>query len=168
MAHPGDDDTCQKWFHSGPLDKALWSTHGVDGCARKYWFENWSPGPNDKYEPSERPALTSNRHCLKLMSLFCVQRVSSLGVAPAFFLKKSLSMFSRKPPKRDPSFRITPSPIETIQSPNDLLKAIGRKSETKISVESWSEFWKMGGRAMRKAGVPVKDRRHDTSRLTCC
>ena len=93
----------------------------------------------------------------------CLKRGSPIGI---FFLKKSLSMLARRPPKkRDPPLCITSPPCETIRSPNDFLNAIGRKSETKMSFESWTQLWKTGGRVMRKAGVSVKDRRHNLSPL---
>lgn len=56
--------------------------------------------------------------------------------------------------------RITNAPLESIQTPEDFLKAIGRESETKLSVESWTNFWKMDGRSMREAGIGTKDRRY--------
>jgi hypothetical protein len=56
--------------------------------------------------------------------------------------------------------RITNAPLESIQTPEDFLKAIGREAETKLSVESWTKFWKMDGRSMREAGIGTKDRRY--------
>ena len=50
--------------------------------------------------------------------------------------------------------------LESIKSPADFLKAIGRSSETKISVESWEDFWKKGRVSLKKDGVSVRDRRY--------
>jgi hypothetical protein len=50
--------------------------------------------------------------------------------------------------------------LESIKSPADFLKAIGRSCETKISVKSWDDFWKMDGSSFKKDGVPVRDRRY--------
>ena len=44
-----------------------------------------------------------------------------------------------------------------LESPADFFKAIGRSCETKISVESWDEFWKKDGPSLKKDGVPVRD-----------
>lgn len=57
----------------------------------------------------------------------------------------------------------------SIASPEDFLKAIGRSSETKVSYEAWDEFWTINGVALKKAGLPVRDRRcartkYDTDR----
>jgi len=86
-------------------------------------------------------------------------------LSPVSFLRCSLSSSARPPKKRDPKLRLTHSPPENIQSPSDFLKAIGRESEKKLSVESWTQFWKMDGRTMRKDGVGVKDRRYVCSNL---
>jgi len=68
------------------------------------------------------------------------------------------------PPIRDPSVTLPQVPrpnyhLESIKSPADFLKAIGRSCETKLSVESWEEFWKKDGLLLRKDGVSVRDRR---------
>ena len=47
----------------------------------------------------------------------------------------------------------------TVKEPADFLKRIGRDAETKLSVESWEELWRMDGAAMKKAGVGIRDRR---------
>ena len=52
-----------------------------------------------------------------------------------------------------------PSTSGSIASHGDFLKAIGRASETKLSVESWDQLWRMTGPDMRKSGVAVRDRR---------
>ena len=49
---------------------------------------------------------------------------------------------------------------ESIKSPADFLKAIGRSCETKISVESWEDFWKKDGLLLKRDGVSVQDRRY--------
>ena len=50
--------------------------------------------------------------------------------------------------------------LESIKSPADFLKAIGRSCESKISVESWEDFWKKDGPSLKKDGVSVRDRRY--------
>ncbi|KAI0039677.1 hypothetical protein FA95DRAFT_1503848 [Auriscalpium vulgare] len=45
-----------------------------------------------------------------------------------------------------------------INTPETFLKAIGRSSETKVSCNSWTDLWKLDGLALRKAGLPVRDR----------
>ena len=52
-----------------------------------------------------------------------------------------------------------PSASGSIASPSDFLKAIGRASETKLSVESWDQLWRLNGLDMRKSGVAVRDRK---------
>ena len=46
-----------------------------------------------------------------------------------------------------------------IKTAEDFLKAIGRSSDTKLSVESWEELWQTNGFALKKAGLGVRDRR---------
>ncbi|KAJ3817828.1 IGR protein motif-domain-containing protein [Lentinula raphanica] len=55
-----------------------------------------------------------------------------------------------------------PPTNETITTPNDFLKNIGRSMDTKLSPvpESWDDFWRMSGLDLRKAGMGVKDRRY--------
>lgn len=69
-------------------------------------------------------------------------------------------MMMRPPKKPDPMLHISNAPQESIQTPADFLRAIGRESETKLSVDTWTEFWNMNGRAMRDAGIGTKDRRY--------
>ncbi|KAF8798814.1 hypothetical protein BYT27DRAFT_7202510 [Phlegmacium glaucopus] len=68
------------------------------------------------------------------------------------------------PPIRDPAvFPQVLSPnynLESIKSPTDFLKAIGRSCETKISVESWEDFWRKDGLLLKKDGVSIRDRRY--------
>ncbi|TFK40670.1 IGR protein motif-domain-containing protein [Crucibulum laeve] len=52
------------------------------------------------------------------------------------------------------------SNVETIATPDDFLKAIGRESETKLSVESWEELWKTSGEKLKESGLAVRDRRY--------
>jgi hypothetical protein len=52
-----------------------------------------------------------------------------------------------------------PSASGSIATPSDFLKAIGRASETKLSVEGWDQLWRMTGPDMRKSGLAVRDRR---------
>ncbi|KAI0781963.1 IGR protein motif-domain-containing protein [Abortiporus biennis] len=47
-----------------------------------------------------------------------------------------------------------------ITSPELFLKAIGRSADTKVTAESWTDLWKLNGHALKKSGVPVKDRRY--------
>ncbi|KAF9463028.1 IGR protein motif-domain-containing protein [Collybia nuda] len=56
--------------------------------------------------------------------------------------------------------RPVPPPLEPISTPSDFLKAIGRSSETKVTIESWDEFWKTSGNALKKSGLAVRDRRY--------
>ncbi|KAJ7505147.1 hypothetical protein B0H11DRAFT_1708771 [Mycena galericulata] len=49
---------------------------------------------------------------------------------------------------------------ESIRTPEDFLKAIGRSAETKLSIESWDEFWNQSGVNLKSAGVGVRDRRY--------
>ncbi|KAF8967061.1 hypothetical protein BDZ97DRAFT_1804971 [Flammula alnicola] len=51
-------------------------------------------------------------------------------------------------------------PVQPIRTAEDFLKSIGRSSETKLTASSWEELWKMDGRAMKKAGLGVRDRRY--------
>ncbi|KAF8073684.1 hypothetical protein FPV67DRAFT_1478911 [Lyophyllum atratum] len=49
---------------------------------------------------------------------------------------------------------------ESITTPVDFLKAIGRSSETKVTVENWQDLWKLSGHDLRKSGLAVRDRRY--------
>ncbi|CAL1713267.1 unnamed protein product [Somion occarium] len=52
-------------------------------------------------------------------------------------------------------------PLARLAGPTDFLKAIGRSSETKFEAPAtWEEFWKVDGNTLKKAGVPVQDRRY--------
>ncbi|KAJ8586552.1 hypothetical protein M405DRAFT_795435 [Rhizopogon salebrosus TDB-379] len=55
-----------------------------------------------------------------------------------------------------------PSPRASgkISTPQDFLKAIGRSSETKISIDSWDAFWRTSGSDMKSAGLGIQDRRY--------
>ncbi|KAK7690018.1 hypothetical protein QCA50_006662 [Cerrena zonata] len=58
-------------------------------------------------------------------------------------------------------FRPVPSARDSIASPTDFLKAIGRSSETKLEApEKWEDFWRLDGNALKKANIPVTDRRY--------
>ena len=50
---------------------------------------------------------------------------------------------------------------DTFSTPADFLKAIGRSSETKLTVEKWEDFWKTSGYDLKKSGLAVRDRRCD-------
>lgn len=54
-----------------------------------------------------------------------------------------------------------------IATASDFLKAIGRSAETKVTVESWDELWKLNGPTLRKAGLGIRDRRCVSSTLHC-
>ncbi|KAF5338944.1 hypothetical protein D9611_008731 [Ephemerocybe angulata] len=47
-----------------------------------------------------------------------------------------------------------------VKTSEEFLKAIGRDSETKVTPNSWTEFWGYDGQALRKAGLAVRDRRY--------
>ncbi|KAG2155931.1 uncharacterized protein EDB93DRAFT_62271 [Suillus bovinus] len=47
-----------------------------------------------------------------------------------------------------------------ICTPQDFLKAIGRSSETKISIDNWEAFWRTSGWDMKNAGLSVQDRKY--------
>ena len=55
-----------------------------------------------------------------------------------------------------------------ITTPHDFLKAIGRESEKKVSMDSWDVFWRTTGRELKGASVPVKDRRYALALVTLC
>ncbi|KAJ6621864.1 hypothetical protein B0H10DRAFT_1789155 [Mycena sp. CBHHK59/15] len=54
---------------------------------------------------------------------------------------------------------LTPT-ADSITTPADFLKAIGRSADTKVSIESWEEFWKQSGPDLKAAGVGIRDRRY--------
>ncbi|KAL4069884.1 hypothetical protein V8B97DRAFT_557183 [Scleroderma yunnanense] len=58
------------------------------------------------------------------------------------------------------ALRSLPEPRGKIATPHDFLKAIGRDSEKKVSIDSWEVFWRTSGRELKGASVPVKDRRY--------
>ena len=62
----------------------------------------------------------------------------------------------------DVAHRLTPSlpGTETISTPHEFLRAIGRSSETKLTIEKWEDFWKTSGQDLKKLGLAVRDRRH--------
>ncbi|KAG6878090.1 hypothetical protein C0993_012417 [Termitomyces sp. T159_Od127] len=47
---------------------------------------------------------------------------------------------------------------DTITTPADFLKAIGRSSETKLQVDEWDALWKLSGHDLRQKGLGVRDR----------
>lgn len=53
---------------------------------------------------------------------------------------------------------------EHITTPHDFLTAVGRSSETKLSIEAWEDFWKTSGQDMKKLGLAVRDRRYVLTR----
>ncbi|KAF8172005.1 hypothetical protein K438DRAFT_187182 [Mycena galopus ATCC 62051] len=56
--------------------------------------------------------------------------------------------------------RPVPAPRASITTPDAFLKAIGRSCDTKVSVESWDDFWQQDGNKLKTAGVGVRDRRY--------
>jgi hypothetical protein len=54
---------------------------------------------------------------------------------------------------------LMPFLTDTILTPNDFLKAIGRSSEKKLSFSVWEDLWRVDRYQMKKAGVSVRDRR---------
>lgn len=46
-----------------------------------------------------------------------------------------------------------------ITTPQAFLSAIGRFTQTKISIDSWEAFWCTSGYDLKRAGVAVRDRR---------
>ncbi|KAG7088289.1 hypothetical protein E1B28_012301 [Marasmius oreades] len=53
-----------------------------------------------------------------------------------------------------------PAPKDSINTPQDFLKAIGRSLDTKITQNSWEQFWKSSGLQFREQGLSVRDRRY--------
>jgi len=53
-----------------------------------------------------------------------------------------------------------PPPRGDISTPESFLRAIGRSSETKLSVDGWEALWKTNSLALKKAGLAVRDRRY--------
>ncbi|KAG6377114.1 hypothetical protein JVT61DRAFT_1165 [Boletus reticuloceps] len=56
--------------------------------------------------------------------------------------------------------RPLPPPQGDITTPKAFLSAIGRSTETKVSIDGWEAFWHTSGHDLKKAGVAVKDRRY--------
>lgn len=56
--------------------------------------------------------------------------------------------------------RPIPEPRGKIATPQDFLKAIGRNSEKRVSIDSWEAFWRTTGWELKSASVPVRDRRY--------
>ncbi|KAF8158267.1 hypothetical protein B0H34DRAFT_448189 [Crassisporium funariophilum] len=103
------------------------------------------------------------------MAFMSLQRdfVSRIYAAVPSFSRSLFNKASIRPvpPIRDPSVlaqvpRAHPFRVESIKSPEDFLKAIGRSSETKFSPENWEDLWKSNGLKLRKAGISVRDRRY--------
>jgi hypothetical protein len=101
------------------------------------------------------------------MTTLQLRSLASRLWSAAPFLTRSIisrAAFTPVPPIRDPNVLSSPqlrsNNRESIKSPADFLKAIGRSCETKISVECWDDFWKKDGLLLKKDGVPVRDRRY--------
>ncbi|KAI0648030.1 IGR protein motif-domain-containing protein [Trametes meyenii] len=56
--------------------------------------------------------------------------------------------------------RPVPPPRDSITTPEEFLKRIGRSAETKLTPESWEQLWHTNGPQLRKAGLSVQDRRY--------
>ncbi|KAG5721691.1 hypothetical protein E4T56_gene11205 [Termitomyces sp. T112] len=67
--------------------------------------------------------------------------------------------FTRSVVNRAASWPV-PSPRDTITTPAEFLKAIGRSSETKLEVDQWDALWKLSGHDLRQKGLAVRDRRY--------
>ncbi|PPQ77471.1 hypothetical protein CVT25_011341 [Psilocybe cyanescens] len=71
----------------------------------------------------------------------------------------------RVPPPRDPSlFQLGPGPsarpAESIPTAKKFLESIGRGMAEKVDQNmGWDELWKLDGKALRKTGLAVRDRR---------
>ncbi|CAA7261418.1 unnamed protein product [Cyclocybe aegerita] len=100
--------------------------------------------------------------------LASLQRGLPSRVFPSFpsLTRSFISRAAKRPlpAKRDPATTVqgtspAPYPLETIQTPEDFLTAIGRQAEAKITASTWGDFWRMDGRTMKAAGVTVRDRR---------
>ena len=50
--------------------------------------------------------------------------------------------------------------VDTFAHPVEFLKAIGRSSETKVTIEKWEDFWRISGHQLKKSGLAVRDRRY--------
>ncbi|KZP31442.1 hypothetical protein FIBSPDRAFT_925705 [Athelia psychrophila] len=59
-----------------------------------------------------------------------------------------------------PTSSKVPMPNDTIKTPSDFLKAIGRSSETKVKIEDWEEFWHASGLTFKAQGLAIRDRRY--------
>jgi hypothetical protein len=71
-------------------------------------------------------------------------------------------------PPASPHKLTTPVYTEAIATPTDFLKAIGRSAETKVTAESWNEFWKTSGHQLKKSGLAVRDRRYKIVHTKLC
>lgn len=97
-------------------------------------------------------------------ALLCLQRISRTYIPSLPALTRSYYVRPVVPKTLDPKTHrvgLGPNcvPAPTIKAPADFLKYIGREAETKLSVETWNELWRMDGTAMKKAGVGIRDRR---------
>ena len=111
----------------------------------------------------QKPLVT--RHTCSMTILQLRSLVSRLWSAtPSLTRSINRTAFKPVPSIRDPNVLSTlqfrSNYLESIKSPADFLKAIGRSCETKMSVELWEDFWKMNGPLLKKDGVPVRDRRY--------
>ncbi|KAF9267306.1 hypothetical protein L218DRAFT_1074074 [Marasmius fiardii PR-910] len=79
----------------------------------------------------------------------------NLGLRCNYLLPKSArSLVNRA------ALKSIPAPRDSINTPQDFLKAIGRSLDTKITQDSWEQFWKTSGLQLREKGLPVRDRRY--------
>ncbi|KAJ6475065.1 hypothetical protein C8R47DRAFT_1143415 [Mycena vitilis] len=63
-------------------------------------------------------------------------------------------------PPASPDGAVLTWTTESISTPDAFLKAIGRSCDTKLSIESWEDFWRQDGQKLKSAGVGVRDRRY--------
>jgi hypothetical protein len=86
---------------------------------------------------------------LGALQTVCARRtaLSTFFSAPA--TARTLSTTAHAPPKRG-----------AVQTPEAFLGAIGRKAADRVGEPDWAAFWKTDALALKKAGLPVRDRRY--------
>ncbi|RXW24527.1 hypothetical protein EST38_g1351 [Candolleomyces aberdarensis] len=89
------------------------------------------------------------------MSLLSSRALTSQLSRPLALLTRSLATTTQQRPVPAPQ-----AGQGSIKTAEDFLKSIGRESESKVSPNSWTEFWGYDGQALRKAGLAVRDRRY--------
>ncbi|KAJ2913928.1 hypothetical protein MD484_g6482, partial [Candolleomyces efflorescens] len=89
------------------------------------------------------------------MSLLSSWSLTSQLSRPLTLFTRSLATATRQRPVPAPGVK-----QGAIKTAEEFLKAVGRDSESKVSPNSWTEFWGYDGQALRKAGLAVRDRRY--------